>query len=244
MTPVFLVGGGRADDAIRASHAPFVEAAHGGPIVAIVLDEGDDTDVARWTAALGLAGAGEVVPLVVSPARPPRADDTSGAAGVFVAGGWTPGYQEALAAGEAGWLPPGVPYAGFSAGAAIAAGNAIVGGWLLGGVAVCAEEAGEDLGEVQTRPGLGLVPFAVDVHATQWGTLTRLVHAVGAGLVNDGWAVDEGTVLVVDDGTTRVEGVGSAYRVERAGADVGVGDRDRVCVTIVRGAPRSATRPA
>jgi cyanophycinase len=57
------------------------------------------------------------------------------------------------------------------------------------------------------------VPFAVDVHATQWGTLTRLVHAVGAGLVDEGWAIDEGTVLVVDDGSTRVEGLGSAYRV-------------------------------
>ena len=63
------------------------------------------------------------------------------------------------------------------------------------------------------RDGLGLVPFAVDVHATQWGTLTRLVHAVGAGLVEEGWAIDEGTVLVVDDGSVRVEGLGSAYRV-------------------------------
>jgi cyanophycinase len=238
MTPVFLIGGGRTDDAVRASHTPFVEATHGGPIVAIVLDEGDGTDVARWTAALALAGAGEVVALVVSPARPPRAQDTSGAAGVFVAGGWTPGYQEALAAGEPGWLAPGVPYAGFSAGAAIAAGTTIVGGWLLGGVAVCSEEAGEDLGELETRPGLGLVPFAVDVHATQWGTVTRLVHAVGARLVSDGWAVDEGTVLVVEDGTTRVAGVGSAYRVERAGADGDAGDAVRV--TIVRGAPGSA----
>ena len=78
---------------------------------------------------------------------------------------------------------------------------------------VCAEEAGEDLDELAVRDGLGLVPFAVDVHVTQWGTLTRLVHAVGAGLVDEGWAIDEGTVLVVEDGSIRVEGLGSADRV-------------------------------
>ena len=95
----------------------------------------------------------------------------------------------------------------------MAATRAIVGGWRLGGRDVCAEEAGEDLDELAVRDGLGLVPFAVDVHATQWGTLTRLLHAVGAGLVAEGWAIDEGTVLVVDDGAVRVAGLGSAYRV-------------------------------
>ena len=142
--------------------------------------------------------------------EPPSADDLDGAAGVFVGGGSTPGYQEALA----GWRAPAdLPFAGFSAGAAVAAARAIVGGWRLDGREVCAEEAGEDLDELAVRDGLGLVPFAVDVHATQWGTLTRLVHAVGAGLVDEGWAIDEGTVLVVDDGSVRAEGLGSAYRV-------------------------------
>ena len=142
--------------------------------------------------------------------EPPCADALAGAAGVFVGGGATPGYQQALA----GWRAPAdLPFAGFSAGAAVAAARAIVGGWRLGGRDVCAEEAGEELEELAVRDGLGLVPFAVDVHATQWGTLTRLVHAVGAGLVEEGWAIDEGTVLVVDDGSVRVEGLGSAYRV-------------------------------
>ncbi len=87
---------------------------------------------------------------------------------------------------------------------------------------MCAEEAGEDLEELEVRDGLGLVPFAVDVHATQWGTLTRLVHAVGAGLVAEGWAIDEGTVLVVEDGRVRVEGLGGAYRVAAQGGVVAV----------------------
>ena len=150
------------------------------------------------------------------------AADFDGAAAVFVAGGWTPGYHEALVAPGTGWLPA-LPFAGFSAGAAVAGEQAILGGHRIGDVAICAEEAGEDLEQLTVRPGLGLVPFAVDVHATQWGTLTRLVHAARAGSVSDGLAVDEGTVAVVRGGElVGVEGLGAAYRVE---LDAAAGDR-------------------
>jgi cyanophycinase len=216
MPTVFLIGGGRGDDAVRASHAPFVEAVADQPIVTLVLDEGEDTDPDRWTSALTLAGATDVRPAVVSKQRPPTRDDFDGAGGVFVAGGWTPGYHEALVAAGTGWLPPDIAFAGFSAGAAIAGRWAIVGGWRLGDLQVCAEEAGEDLEQLTVHPGLGLVPFAIDVHATQWGTLTRLTHAVRAGLAPEGWAVDEGTTLVSDGERVRIEGLGAAYRV-RAG---------------------------
>jgi cyanophycinase len=212
MRPVYLIGGGRGEDAVRASHAPFVNAVGARAIVALVLDEGDDTDVDRWTGSLSAAGAESVRSVVISKDRPPTAEDLRDAGGVFVAGGWTPGYQEALAGRD--WLPPDVVYGGFSAGAAIAGEWAIVGGWRHAGRDVCAEEAGEDLEPLTVRPGLGLVPFAVDVHATQWGTLTRLVHTVRAGLVPEGWAIDEGTALVYDgDRVTGSEGLGSAYRV-------------------------------
>ena len=215
MSDVFLIGGGRDEVAVRASHEPFVAAVGDGPIVAVVLDEGEATDLERWSEALRLAGAGEVHALVVSSQRRPVREDFDGAAGVYVAGGWTPGYHEALVG--ASWLPD-VPFAGFSAGAAIAAAPAILGGWRIGSLAICAEEAGEDLDQLTVRPGLGLVPFAVDVHATQWGTLTRLAHAVRSGAVPEGWAVDEGTVAVVQDGrVARVEGLGAAYRVGSSG---------------------------
>src|SRR3954471_18435539 len=242
MAPVFLIGGGRDDGAVRASHAAFVRAAGGGPIVAIVLDERDDTDPERWTSALRLAGGGggggggapasgaalrraaarEAHAIAVSPEDPPRREQLAGAAAVFVAGGWTPGYADALVPAADAWLPRDVPYAGYSAGAAIAAAHAILGGYRrVDGRPVCAEEAGEDLEALTVRPGLGLVPFAVDVHATQWGTLTRLVHAVDAGLVSEGWAIDEGTALVVGEGADpRVEGLGSAYRVARGAVTV------------------------
>jgi cyanophycinase len=232
MAPVFLIGGGRDNDAIRASHAGFVRAAGDAPIVALVLDEGEATDPERWTGALRLAGAADARAVVVSPARPPRATDLAGAGAVYVAGGWTPGYEEALvAAAGTGWLAPGLPYAGYSAGAAIAAATAIVGGFRRDdGRPVCAEEAAEDLEPLTVRAGLGLVPFAVDVHATQWGTLTRLAHAVDAGLAAEGWAVDEGVALVAGDGPLRVEGLGSAYRVARDG------DRLEIAVRAARDA--------
>ena len=198
----FLIGGGRDDDQVRASHAPFVAACGGGPIVAFALD-----DPERWEAALRLAGAADVRCLLT----PPVADDLAGAAGVFVAGGLTPAYQEALA----GWtLPDGLHYCGFSAGAAVAARRAIVGGWTHAGRPVLDADFGEGLGEIEVRDGLGLVDFAVDVHAAQWGTLTRLIAAVDAGLVAEGVAIDEGTVLVCDgDRPPRVDGRGHAWRV-------------------------------
>jgi cyanophycinase len=212
MRSVYLIGGGRGEDAVRASHAPFVHAVGERAIVAIVLDEGDDTDVDRWTGGLTASGASDVRAVVVSKDRPLTAGDVEGAGGVYVAGGWTPGYQEAIVGTD--WLAPDVVYGGFSAGAAIAGEWAIVGGWRHAGRDVCAEEAGEDLEPLTVRPGLGLVPFAVDVHATQWGTVTRLIHTVRAGLAPEGWAIDEGTALIYDgDRVARVEGLGSAYRV-------------------------------
>ncbi|MGZ8634987.1 MAG: hypothetical protein ACXWZZ_14190, partial [Solirubrobacteraceae bacterium] len=107
MAAVFLIGGGRDDAQVRASHAPFVAACEGGPIVAFALE-----DPGRWEDALRLAGASDVCCLL----EPPSAEALAGAAGVFVGGGATPGYQEALA----GWrAPAGLPFAGFSASAAV-----------------------------------------------------------------------------------------------------------------------------
>jgi cyanophycinase len=66
-------------------------------------------------------------------------------------------------------------------------------------------------------PGLGLVPFLIDVHAAQWGTLYRLIHAVLA-TGREGWAIDEGTVLAIaPDGTPTVHGTGAATHVRPNG---------------------------
>jgi cyanophycinase len=208
--PVFLIGGGRDPEGVAASHRPFAEACD-GQVLCLVLD--DEPDVDRWVAGLASVGLEDVRPLLVSAGRPPAVGDLEGAGGVYVAGGWTPAYQEVVCGGDFGAALGDVPYAGFSAGAAIAASSALVGGWKLDGVVVGDEDAGEDLEELEVRPGLGLVPFAVDAHASQWGTLTRLAHAVSGGLVAAGVAVDEHTCVEVRGGELTVHGWGSAYRV-------------------------------
>jgi hypothetical protein len=67
------------------------------------------------------------------------------------------------------------------------------------------------------------VPHCVAWTSTENGTRPR------PGLAAEGWAIDEGAVLVAGDGPPRVEGLASAYRVARVG--------ERVSVTVVRAAP-------
>ncbi len=212
MPNTFLIGGGRDDaEAVSAAHAPFLAACADGPIVALILDE-EGVDVQRWVDNLAPR---EVRPQFVG--RDPV--DLDGAAGVYVAGGLTPGYLDALADLR---IPEGIPYAGFSAGAAIAAVIALPGGWRIGDRQVCDEDFSEDLEQVEPRPGLGLVPFAVDVHATQWGTVSRALHAVERGLFDEVVAVDEHCCVEVRDGEIAgVHGRGVAYRI-RPGLQVEV----------------------
>ena len=136
--------------------------------------------------------------------------------GIVVGGGLTPRYRDLIEPhfGELRrQVAAGVPYLGFSAGAAIAAERALVGGWRIGGVAVAPEAAAEDLDELTVAPGIGLVDVAIDAHVAQWGTLSRLVAAVEAGIVDGGLGIDEDTVLIVGDGGLQVAGRGSVWRV-------------------------------
>lgn len=141
--------------------------------------------------------------------------------GLLVAGGLTPAYAAALGPASAAvraLVAGGAPYLGFSAGAAVAAERALVGGYRLDGVVVTAEDNGEERDELAVVDGLGLVDLAVDVHAAQWGTLSRLVAAVAAGRVGAGVAVDEDTVLVLGPAVPpRVVGAGRVWWVEPSG---------------------------
>jgi cyanophycinase len=217
----FLIGGGR--DSV-AAHRPFVEAA-GGPLLAYVLDQGEETDPDRWSRQLAAAGAPATSVVVVSPDRPPHPGDLAGVTGVYVAGGLSPGYRDVLAGADRSWLvaarAAGLPYGGFSAGAAIAPTHALVGGWRASyrghDVAVCDEDFGEGLTAVTVLPGLGLVPFLVEVHAAQWGTHYRLLHALAAAGLDEGWALDEDTTVEVTEGVATVHGTGTAARLRRHG---------------------------
>jgi cyanophycinase len=158
-----------------------------------------------------------VVPLRAGMPADPAA--FSGVDGVVVGGGLTPGYWEGLrpvAAAIAELVTAGVPYLGFSAGAMVAPQRALIGGYRINGVEVCGEECSEGLDSVEIREGLGLVPFSVDVHAAQAGTLSRAAGAVAAGLTKRALAIDENTAVVLEraqDEDYTVMGTGNCWDV-------------------------------
>ena len=228
---VHLIGGGWQAEAAASVYGAFLREAESrasggdGPLVACVLvDEGDGGAVAeefkRYDAVLRSVAVCRPVPVVVPVGGVFVPDSVRDADGLLVGGGLTPACQEVFApvrdAVRELVAGSGVPYAGFSAGAAVAAEFALVGGWLSKGTPVCPGDAAEDLEEVEVRDGLGLVPAAVDVHATQWGTLGRLIEAVRRGSAPQGVALDEGTALVVRGGHGVVAGAGRVHLVRPA----------------------------
>ncbi|WP_461024463.1 Type 1 glutamine amidotransferase-like domain-containing protein [Thalassiella azotivora] len=166
-----------------------------------------------------------VVPIplrVGSPADPVVLDDVDG---LVVAGGPTPAYLDGLlpvAARLRDLVGDGLPYLGLSAGAMVAARTALVGGYRLGGTAVCPREWSEGLDEVTCRPGLGLVDVTVDVHTAQAGTLGRATALVASGAVRAAVGIDEDTCVRVGrpgepPTTWQTSGSGSLWLVERSG---------------------------
>jgi len=239
MIPVFLLGGGWRAEHFSETYGRFLRNAtrSGRTRIAFVVAEEPDADphqqFLRFFEAFEKVGSktGAASKIVVSAENPLTLERLAAAApaGVFVCGGLTPAYYDALCA-DRSWLAflaeNEIPYGGFSAGAAVAGSAAIVGGWRRKRgaqiVEITNENAGEDLDLLDVRRGLGLVPFAVEVHATQWGTLSRLVHAVEAGLAPEGWAIDENTMLEIINGEIKIRGAGSAYHVRQINGKIAV----------------------
>jgi cyanophycinase len=221
---VFLIGGGWSDHRARDMFGGFVAAATARtpgrePRVLLVVMGTDEESVEyheKYVHTLGLVGGHELVVERVAEGESMDASVLDGIDALLVGGGPTPEYHAALAPSYERireLVAAGMPYAGFSAGAAIAATTAIVGGWRIDGVPVCPEDSNEELDPVTVVEGIGLVGGAVDVHASQWGNLSRLVAAVGAGLVSHGVAIDECTTLGPGGSVT---GAGVAWRAGRA----------------------------
>jgi len=224
---IHLVGGGRSDDYDGEVYVGFLaEAAARAslagrtvPVIGVLLVGGGD-DAPRYAEEYRsqLVRAAECDPRIttVGEGELYTTDVLTGIDGLVIGGGLTPAYLDAVTPiiDELRLLvTDGLPYLGFSAGAAIAADTAIIGGWQIDGIAVCDEDFSEDLDEVTITVGLGLVDLAVDVHAAQWGTLTRLIAATEAGLVEGGVAIDEFTALIVGDDEFSVVGRGSVWQV-------------------------------
>ena len=227
-SPVFLIGGGWDPASVPTMYGPLLRAAGPMPTIAcIVLDEGDGLDqFQRWARALQAAGACRPTPVIVALDDFLDVAALDGADGVLVCGGLTPAYARAVSPASdelRQWLGRnGRPYAGFSAGAAIAADAALVGGWQSEHVAVCPEEAGEDLAEISVVAGLGLIPLTIDVHAAQWGTVTRLIEVVRRRLSPSGFAIDENTMVAVHGDRATVSGAGRAHLVTSSPTGVNV----------------------
>jgi cyanophycinase len=229
MSSIHLIGGGWEPEYGTAVYGGFLAAATSGaarrgedrPVIAtVVLDEGDGLEqFERWRAALDAVASCTPTPVLIELGGRLEVAALGEADGLLVCGGLTPGYADAIvpfAAEICDWLTAADrPYAGFSAGSAIAPATAVVGGWLDGAVPICSDDAAEDLEAVAVRSGLGLVPFAVDVHCAQWGTLPRLISAVRStpGLVGVG--IDENTVLTVGADGAEVAGRGQIWLVTR-----------------------------
>jgi len=230
---VHLVGGGWAPENFEAVFGQFVaEATARGvaagrtePRIAVIAVR--DGDASEHAAQLGaaLAAGGPIEAKVTALAHDELAEliHVADVDGIVIGGGLTPAYLTAITpiAGEIRrQVSAGIPYLGFSAGAAIAAERALIGGWRIGGVEVSNEDGSEELDEVTFAQGIGLLDVTVEVHAAQWGNLSRLIAATEAGLVDGGLAIDENTVLVIGEGALAVEGAGSVWRVSQADGGV------------------------
>jgi cyanophycinase len=225
---IHLVGGGFREDDEGEIYATFVaEAADRASVsgrtfarIAVLVVGVDEESAMRsgnsWARQLARVGPCDAVVTAIVEGDLFESSVLSEIDAVLVAGGLTPAYLDAvtplideirLLVGD------GLPYLGFSAGAAIAADTAIIGGWKIEGIPVGSEETGEDLDEVTVVEGLGLIELSVDVHAAQWGTLARIIAATEAGLIEGGVAIDEFTVLILGDDSVRVVGAGNAWRI-------------------------------
>jgi len=144
---------------------------------------------------------------------------------IFVGGGLTPRYQEFLGNNRdfiEYILNNNLPYGGFSAGSAIAAQQSIVGGWKITAsghdIPILDADFSEGLDNIEIREGLGFLPYPLDVHGSQWGTITRVIHAVDHNLIEHGLVLDESTMIEYKNDTMTVFGMGHVYFIQKNGS--------------------------
>lgn len=222
---IFLVGGGPDTITTTSVYDYFVsEAGEGtdakseGPRIAVVLFDGQGSG-ARFLPSYAEPLESRTKCLIRAVyVRPDEQVDPAvfiDVDAILVGGGPTPAYlgglQRAVETINRA-VVAGVPYLGFSAGAMIAPENALIGGYRINGTQICPEEWSERLSDVTLRSGLGLVPFTIDVHAAQAGTLGRAISAVSHGFAEKVVALDEDTALIVSQAPQKeVHVIGSGH---------------------------------
>ncbi|HYP39621.1 MAG TPA: Type 1 glutamine amidotransferase-like domain-containing protein [Chloroflexia bacterium] len=216
---------------------PFIEAAGGASAKIAMLTEGGERAspyVARITAPWKDIGVEVVILGPVQYAGEPdeaMAQKLRECSGIFMCGGETRNYQRIYVESLLGdiireryW--EGVPYAGVSAGALLAAGDCA----LWGGVVTTATneyyaryrgcyDPAEGSIELQIGKGLGLLHGCVfEPHFAEVGGFPRLVTVMERTGVTDGYGLDEPICLVFEGGKpAQVLGRGRLYHLRRQG---------------------------
>ncbi|WIY82685.1 Type 1 glutamine amidotransferase-like domain-containing protein [Propionimicrobium sp. PCR01-08-3] len=137
--------------------------------------------------------------------------DPENLAGLVVAGGWAPGYLEALTSWRemiSTLVRRGVPYLGWSAGACVVGRHAVVGGWQSGGRQIAPEISGEGSTELDIRDGLALIGPTIETHADTQFLIGRALAALRQGPMRSVAVIDEGAALVVDAASGRTSILG------------------------------------
>ena len=234
MIPLFLIGGGWDGKSYDLTYGRFIKASTTSGkrrlmIVMSVENEEDHEEMRNSYFSVFLklgVSLNDLYPVFLSEkcSLSTQLLEQINPTGVFVCGGLTPLYQKYLCEDKT-WLnymmKNNVPYGGFSAGSAIAPEKAIVGGWKIDvdgrDVGILDPDLAEDLDYLEVRTGLGLTEFSIDVHGSQWGTITRLIHASDQERIGYGWVIDEDTMLQIENDEITIHGLGNAYFVQKLG---------------------------
>ncbi|TLN25338.1 hypothetical protein FDZ74_02445 [bacterium] len=231
MANVFLIGGGGEQaNAWPDTYGRFLQTAGGDQARLALISVGNSpSETAEILAyyrnifeSLGLPPAQILdLPLTAGQHLDRQVLEALDPSGVCLCANATPLCQQVMCADTAwvAWLQEmKLPFCGVASGAVIAGDRAVVGGWCVTmddeQHPFQAREASEGLDNLEVRPGLGLAPFAIECHAGQRGTLTRLIHAVAMELVGEGWAIDEDTLLEVGARGVYTNGLGHTYRLQ------------------------------
>lgn len=228
---LFLIGGGPSSAPAAALDAFVEQVRQRGPRIAVAfLAAADQTahHVAGYVDPI-LARMPDAIiePLPLDATDVDWPTDLEQLAGLIVAGGWTPGYLDALVPHReliSQLVRGGTPYLGFSAGAMVVSKHAIAGGWRQQGRQIVPEMASEGLDELELRDGLRLIAPTIEAHADSHSTLGRAIAALELGKMNSVVALDDGVALLIDasSGRARVVGEGRATWLTRAGSSIDV----------------------
>ena len=230
MPDLYLIGGGWDEISFKKTFGRFVKAGVKNGICKILLILSLEDLSAReeitddFSNMFSGFGNVEIVPFYISDSNTLTLNILKKIAPscIFVGGGLTPRYQELLCKNKDFVdyiIQNNLPYGGFSAGSAISSQEAIVGGWKIKkqgtDIPILDEDFSEELDYIEIRSGLGFFEHPIDVHGSQWGTITRVIHAVDQNLINKGFVIDESTMIECKNNKATVFGMGHVYSIQK-----------------------------